>query len=317
MHDTDQIAEFFDSFLQFKRTYKNGEERYYVCPECNRVKLAVNLKKLKAHCWHDSLNYNDLKFLVLKYAPDKLAEYNKIIGTHRVSGSIEDAFYEEALVKYPDRLKLPEGFKLIQGKTELELSAYKYLTERGIRSDVIASRYIGVCNEGKYKDAIIFPSFGIRGYVDFFVARWFLNRDYYLYESVEKSNIIFNELFVDWHKPVVLVEGVFDAYCISDLHMTNVIPLMGSSLSTEYRLVYNLAKYGNNVVVALDNDAKNKEKRIVTMLRNCGIKTSAYDIGRLNVKDPAVLRMKFWDYLPKEHKDSTDISILEERIREL
>ena len=56
-----------------------------------------------------------------------------------------------------------------------------------------------------------------------------------------KTNFIFNEHFVDWNKPLFLVEGVFDAIMLR----RNAVPILGkrgwAALGERYREVHEKA----------------------------------------------------------------------------
>ena len=88
------------------------------------------------------------------------------------------------------------------------------------RSDIQLWK-IGYCPKGKYGGRIIIPSFNNNGRINYFISRSYVGHQRkYLNPSASKD-FIFNELFIDWDEPVVLVEGVFDSiflYCCGGIH---------------------------------------------------------------------------------------------------
>ena len=90
-------------------------------------------------------------------------------------------------------------------------------------------------------------------------------------------DIIFNELDVDWDSDVVLTEGVFDAIVAG-----NAVPILGSTLRADSRLIQKIVYNDTPVYIALDRDAKKKENKLIEKFLEYGIEiykidTTAYD----------------------------------------
>ena len=111
------------------------------------------------------------------------------------------------------------------------------------------------------------------GYANYFVARTY-NGDWrkYLNPSLSK-NIIFNHLYIDWDSDIILVEGVFDAIVAGP----NAIPLLGSTLREESKLFQEIVKNDASVFLALDKDAEEKSKKIISKLILYDVETYAID----------------------------------------
>ena len=121
---------------------------------------------------------------------------------------------------------------------------------------------IGYCTEGRYGGRIIVPSFNNSGNLNYFIARTYVgHRMKYLNPPISK-NVIFNELFVDWDEPVVLVEGLFDAIVGGQ----NAIPILGSTLREESKLFQAIVLNDSPVYLALDEDAKKKQTHMIRSL---------------------------------------------------
>ena len=72
-----------------------------------------------------------------------------------------------------------------------------------------------------------------------------------------KADCIFNELYIDWSQPIVLVEGFFDA-----MKAKNAIPLFGSFLNERYSVFQKIIRNNVPVYLALDADANKKAYEI-------------------------------------------------------
>ena len=90
----------------------------------------------------------------------------------------------------------------------------------------------------------------------------------YVNAKIPKKSVIFNDLDLDWSKPIVLVEGVFDAI----KSIENSVPLLGSSLAKDSELYKKLMKNQSKVVVAIDSDLKLKGYKIAENLFEAGCK---------------------------------------------
>lgn len=157
---------------------------------------------------------------------------------------------------------LPAEYKfLLDAKSHdiLAKHAMLYLKKRGVTEADIIKYQIGYCEEGKYAERIIMPSFDATGKINFFVGRSFDPevRLKYKYPQASRDIIPF-EMYINWDIPVVLCEGGFDMLAIK----RNAIPLLGKSITPKLmkRLVESRIK---KVYIALDNDA------ITMALKHC------------------------------------------------
>ena len=100
----------------------------------------------------------------------------------------------------------------------------------------------------------------------------------YLNPSISK-NVIFNELFVDWNEPVILVEGLFDAITAGQ----NAIPILGSTLREESKLFQAIVLNDSPVYLALDEDAQKKSDFMIKTLFRYDVDIKVIDTT--NVED--------------------------------
>ena len=176
------------------------------------------------------------------------------------------------------RLNLPKEFiSLTNNNLPLSSAAAKsYLNKRQINKKDILYWKIGYCSKGQYAGRIIIPSFDMKGNVNYFIARAYDgNWKKYFNPEVPKSKIIFNELYVDFTKPVTIVEGAFDAIVSGE----NSVPVLGSTLSENSRLFQKIIQNNSTIYMALDPDATQKTNSIVEKLLRYGIETYIIDVS--------------------------------------
>ena len=162
-----------------------------------------------------------------------------------------------------------------------------YLENRGITKREILHWKIGCCMQGDYNNRVIIPSFDEEGYVNYFVARTFNGAWKKYLNPPASKNIIFNELYLDFDKDLIIVEGIFDAMIAGP----NSVPILGSTLRENSKLFQQIVKNDTPVYIGLDFDAENKSKKIIKDLLNYGIEiykidTADYDdIGSMTKKE--------------------------------
>lgn len=223
----------------------------YHCPFCNhhKPKLEVNFTENKKgenpwHCWTCDKKGKKIATLFKQIgAPhEKLVELSSLVKSNIPLG---DTIIETKL------LKLPKEFKLLSQISPNDINgkhALKYLKSRGLTKEDILRYNIGYCEEGRYANMVIIPSYDGNGSLNYFVSRSFISSNK-LNPPVSKDIIGF-EFFVNWHSPIVLCEGAFDAISIK----RNAIPLFGKIISK--RLMKKLVTSSvDKVYIALDKDA--------------------------------------------------------------
>tara|TARA_R100000388_G_C7168532_1_gene122760 strand:- start:275 stop:682 length:408 start_codon:yes stop_codon:yes gene_type:complete len=99
----------------------------------------------------------------------------------------------------------------------------------------------------------------------------------YLNPPISK-NVIFNELFVDWDEPVILVEGLFDAIVGGQ----NAIPILGSTLREESKLFQAIVLNDTPVYLALDEDAQKKQEYMIRTMYKYDIDMRVIDTSNVD-----------------------------------
>ena len=223
----------------------------YKCPFCNhhKQKLEINFTENTKgenpwHCW--VCNKKGKKLITLfKQVGAPSEKIHELASLVKSNIPIGDEIVEVKSVK------LPKEFKPLHSISQNDVvgkHALKYLKSRGLTKEDILRYNIGYCDEGKYTNMIIVPSYDDKGNLNYFVSRSFISSNK-LNPSISKDIIGF-EFFINWHSPIVLCEGAFDAISIK----RNAIPLFGKIISKKLmkKLVTSAV---DKVYIALDKDA--------------------------------------------------------------
>ena len=256
---------------------RSGGEVLFSCPFCkhHKKKLSVNIHKNVFKCWICDANGKSLSKLVRKFGnTDARFKWSKF--EDRIEIGDFDNLFEDQKPELEVLINLPANFVSLANKS-LPITAkgpLKYLSERGITKKDILRWKIGYCSDGEYANRVIIPSFNKDGYVNYFVARSWID-EFPRYKNPQASkNIIFNELFVDWTKPIMLTEGVFDA-----VKAGNAIPLLGSTMKENSKVFQEIVKREIPVYLALDPDAQKKQDWITEMLLSYDVPVYSVDVS--------------------------------------
>lgn len=262
----------------FGRQYRSGSEYLFKCPKCqhDKRKMSVNLDKGVFKCWVCDLSGLKIASLIKRYGPySEYARWVDLDGSVDLA-SFDDLFGEKKEQPESIAVSLPHSFKTLTGKSKgfAARHASIYLKNRGITREDILKWKIGFCDDGDYAGRICIPSFDENGNLNYFVARGY-GKQYPKYKNPPVSrDIIFNDLYVDWEEPIVLVEGVFDAIVAG-----NAVPILGSILKEGSKLFQKIIREKSTVYVALDPDAKDKEQKIINSLLEYDIKVLKVDVS--------------------------------------
>ncbi len=276
--------------------YASGGEYLFHCPFCDhhKKKLSVNVDKSVFKCWICDKSGRNLGYIVRKFGTRQdRDEWSKF--EDQVEITDFDFLFKEPEAPIEQRVELPQGFASLTDKkpSRASLRALNYLKKRGIdRADILKWK-IGYCMEGEYAGRVVIPSFNSNGYVNYFIARSYGN-EWPRYKNPPASrNIIFNDLYVDWNKDIIIVEGVFDA-----IKAGNAIPLLGSTLRPNSKLFEAIVKSGQKVYLALDDDAENKERQIANLFLSYNVEV--YKVDTSNFEDVGEMTKSEFDLRKKK-----------------
>lgn len=255
-----------------------GNELLFTCPACDhhKRKFSVNLDKNAYKCWVCDYRGRNIRRSVRRFGSyTQLQKWDEI--TNRTDlERFSDLFMEHEQETRGEKIQLPEEFTTLCSRNIPATATYalKYLQKRGLTKADIIKWKIGFCFSGEYRNRIIIPSFDSDGDCSYFIARSYTG-DSYKYKNPRASkDIVFNELYIDWNKDLVLVEGVFDA-----LVAGNAAPILGSTLRPESDLLRKIVRNDTPIYIALDPDAAAKERRIIEMLLRYDIEIYKIDVS--------------------------------------
>lgn len=261
------LVDLLSEILGFPKRYGHDiVELEFNCPSCmdGKFNLGVNTDKKKFHCWaceyrgpvERIINDYGTEAHRLEYGKHRVPHFRKK-NVDQKEISISLAPFRSMQFEWKDSLVYNE--------------AKRYLRSRKVDKEIIARWDICYAENGPYKDRIIIPSKSENGKVEYFVARDFYGESKLKYKNppLKKSSIIFGERFIDWKKPVILTEGVFDA-----IVLPNAVPVLGSKIDGNSKITKKLVDNDTVVILGLDEDKTGTEgkKRIAKHLGGFGIR---------------------------------------------
>ena len=255
-----------------------GHELLFSCPSCNhhKRKFSVNLDKNVYKCWVCDYRGRNIRRVIRRFGTfTQLQKWDQITNRSDLE-RFADLFMEPECGEDTQKLELPEEFISLCSDRIPATGVYamRYLQKRGVTHEDILKWKIGYCFSGEYRNRIIVPSFDQDGDISYFIARSY-SGDSYKYKNPRASkDITFNELYIDWNKDLVLVEGVFDA-----LVAGNAVPILGSTLRRGSKLLREIVRNDTPIYVALDPDAAEKERRIIKTLLRYDVELYKIDIS--------------------------------------
>jgi DNA primase len=257
---------------------QRGSELLFTCPACehHKLKFSVNLDKNVYKCWVCDFYGRNIRRIVRRFGTYiQLQKWDSFTDTSDLA-KFEDLFLGKNKQENEIELELPSEFQSLANKTlpVTAKPALNYLHERGVTKEDIIRWKIGYCFSGEYENRIIIPSFGEKGKLNYFIARTY-NGGRFKYKNPQASkNVVFNELFVDWNKDLVLVEGVFDA-----INAGNAVPILGSTLRANSKLIREIVLNDTPIYIALDPDVIDKERKIIQTLLEYDIELYKIDVS--------------------------------------
>ena len=286
------VVDILNNFLGEPRKHNESTGQIsWDCPACDDGKgkgnLEVNYNKGVFHCWScKDINHMSGRIftLIKRFGGSRdIDNYNKL-----APKLTYDTEYKSNVVEVVTGL--PDEFIPLNRRssdTEYNL-AMAYLKARNITSEHIYKFRLGYCNEGKYANRIIIPSYDKNGLLNYYSGRTYKDwiRPKYLNTDADKLNIIFNEKLISWDSTIYLVEGPFD-----HLVVPNSIPLLGKALDIDYELFYTiLEKSSAYVVLVLDSDAWKDSETLYNRLNTLNLKNrirvvkipDGYDIAKIH-----------------------------------
>ena len=265
-----------------------------------KKKLSLRVDNEFFHCWVCGLRGKGLAYFFKRY---KQNYYN-------TAASIFEKKVEEKAEEILPDLELPNNFKLlatIRKDDDPDLRQCRsYMISRGFSQNDLWYYRVGAVSSGRYRRRVIIPSFDDDGFLNYFTGRS-IDPDVtrkYINPKVKRTDIIFNDLNINWGDPLTLVEGPFDMM----KSVQNSTCLLGSSLSEKHALFKKIVANHTPVVLALDPDAKEKMQNIARLLSSYDIAVSCADISPYD--DVGEMPMGEMEKRVKESKPWSDMDRL-------
>ena len=224
----------------------------------SKKKLTLRVDNEFYHCWVCGYRGKGLGWFFKKHHPRYQSE--------------AAALFEKRVVEIEEdvlpAVELPEGFILLatlRKDADPDMRACrKYLLSRGFSQRELWYFKAGAVSKGRYRRRIIIPSFDSEGVLNYFTGRAIDSESgrKYLNPRVKRSEIIFNEINIDWNEELTIVEGPFDLMKANQ----NATCLLGSTLSESHLLFKRIVGNKTPVVLALDPDAEKKMCNIASLL---------------------------------------------------
>lgn len=286
MNTISQKYEILRSFLGEADVDVRGVNAQFRCPLCvesksrGKRKLAIRLEDGLVHCWVCGFSAKNPFFVASKIGASshKLEEIRSVY---------KDVVWKP-LVKSNETVKLtlPDDYVLIS-ETPRNSSAFRYLDDRGVSLDAMRCFRLGLSgSSSEFDGRVIFPSFSASGELNYITSRTFVQhyRKYYNVGN-NRTDIVFNEIDVDWKRELILVEGPFD---LISCYGMNATTLLGSWMDENYTLFSNIVLHNTPVVLALDQDASTKQAKITRKLIAYGVQVRVVDWSSCNLgADPS------------------------------
>lgn len=278
------LNSFLSNYNNRNTSIPNNGELIYRCVNKNcpshikrKDKFCVNILKESAHCWVCGIKFNNLNIVVKKFG-NKFFDNWKLFSKNKFKPIIP----EEEPISYFDDLFLKT--KSIENLKENH-AARLYLKSRYIsleKAKKFNISYVDFLNvSGKtIKNFICIPSHSENG-MDYLFFRSILT-NYKLNTKAKKTNIIFNDLFINWKKPIFLTEGVFDALRLFD-YDEQAIPILGSSVSQESNIFKKILKIKPKIIVALDPDAIQSQLKILDLFYKWNVDVYSMELNRNDI----------------------------------
>lgn len=252
-------------------TSGDGKDIAVFCPICKKSpkskkkrKLSISIETGIYHCWVCESKGKSLAKLIKYEIPNfkDLEKVREFFGSEITEG---EAAEEEV------RLSLPEDFRLVTVENVRSSRIIKkYLFDRGMTEEDLYRFKVGFSEEFGFENRAIFPSLDEDLNLNFYVTRSVDEKvKFAKYRNCDasKKDIIFNEHLINWKKPVIIVEGIFDAVKAGP----NSIPVLGSWIDMNHQVFKKLVQNNSDVLLGFDPDAREKEMKVAKNLFQQGL----------------------------------------------
>lgn len=315
--------DFFES-LNIRQNLSNDNKNLVIwCPYCNnknkqKLKMCIELEKSIYHCWVCDKKGSNVSYLIKKVSPKDFERSLELFKNKNYKYKLfetEEEQKEKQVVKLPDDFMfLTQCFDSIDPDIK---DVFKYAIKRGVSKHKMWYLRLGVSVSNDLRRCLIIPSYDKNGDLNFYTARK-IDQDTrssfkYKNASINKNDIVFNELNIDFKKPLTIVEGPLDLIKTND----NSTCLLGSSLNKNMKLFQEIVKNNTKVYLALDDDAYDKMVKIARNLSEFDIDVNILNTKIENNKDIGDISREQFNKLYNESKKYHENDSLLSKIRNI
>ena len=295
--------EFLKQCFGSTKVARDGVNVAVKCPACGekKGKFSINIDSWACHCWICGAKSKNLVFILRKHCEKKQEEsFEKYFGPFLRDG-------KKSEIEEIEQVSLPDDFIHLASQNTRDpdvRDVVDYCKSRNISKRDMWYFGIGTGRSSKFRRRVIIPSFDDLGSLNYFVSRT-IDSDRvpkYLNASSKKTEIVFNEMNIDWSKEVTLVEGVFDLMKVGE----NSTCLLGSKPSRKGRLFGKIIKNKTPILIALDQDMKLESHKIARSLSSfgCSVRmfknTSDSDVGDMTKEEFRTMSLNSVIWTPED-----------------
>ena len=251
------------------------------CPSCGagskKKKFSINTESWNCHCWVCGIKGKNPYVIFKDNLEPAVAEFFK-------NSFLCDKEFDTNISKIIcEKVKIPGGFLPLFGNRKFidpdVKSCLSYLNKRGLTKRDLWFFKIGTSLIGNFRRRVIIPSFDIDGDINYFSARSIDNSHRkYINARAAKSDIIFNEININWKKELTITEGPFDLFKSNQ----NSTCILGSSLHEGAYLFKRIVANKTPILLALDRDMKSKSTKIAELLLSYDCNVRMANLGKFN-----------------------------------
>jgi len=263
----------FTSKVEFLRqifgavdTARDGINVAVRCPACgdesSKRKFSINTETWQCHCWICGIKGGNPYKIFKDSLGTDIANFFRDTFIQNKTGSVSSNIEIEESVSLPDSF-LPLFINLKHRDPDVK-DCLSYLRSRGMTHRDLWYFKLGTSLSGRFRRRIIIPSFNVDGDLNYFSARAIddgISRKY-INSKASKSDIIFNEINIDWKRELTVTEGPFDLFKSNQ----NSTCILGSSIHEGTYLFKRIVANKTPVLLALDSDMKAKSIKIAELL---------------------------------------------------
>ena len=285
------------------RVSRDGCDVAVPCPVCktpDKLKLSVNIETLQYHCWVCGAKGSKIARLVREHIGESEGSWLAETLGEEPGNMLQHEEDAEPLPDLPDR-SIP--IVICDSKDPNFRAVKRYCERRGLTESDMWRYRICWSPEDRFQRRAIFASVDAEGDLNYWVSRSIDpdSKIRYINCPVPKDKIIFNEVDIDFSKPVCIFEGPFDLIKTK----VNGTCLLGSSVSQTSMLLSRLVSSNSEVILCLDRDVQDKENRIADRLTSWGLSVKIAkppakykDFGEMAREDAVkcIEKAKLWGY---------------------